>query len=88
MILYQVLHELQIRPVVILGACPQCRQPLTRDRLAAALAETKQRPTRGHWLIAGVGGLALVVPLRVIPEPQPAIQQQSTATRLDVHGLK
>ena len=28
------LHELQIVLALILGACPLCRQPLTRDRLA------------------------------------------------------
>ena len=36
MTLYQVLHELQIVPALILGACPLCSQPLTPDRLAAA----------------------------------------------------
>jgi hypothetical protein len=36
MTLYQVLRELQI----ILGACPLCSQPLTLDRLAAALTPT------------------------------------------------
>jgi hypothetical protein len=40
MTLYQVLHELQIVLAVILGACPTCRQPLTLNRLAAALART------------------------------------------------
>jgi len=35
MTLYQVLHELQIVPAFILGACPLCCQPLTLDRLAA-----------------------------------------------------
>jgi hypothetical protein len=40
MTLYQVLHELQIVLAVILSACPLCRQPLTLDRLAAALAGT------------------------------------------------
>jgi hypothetical protein len=40
MTLYQVLRELQIALAVILGACPLCRQPLTLDRLAAALAAT------------------------------------------------
>jgi hypothetical protein len=40
MTLYQVLHELQIVLALILGACPLCCQPLTLDRLAAALAVT------------------------------------------------
>jgi hypothetical protein len=40
MTLYQALHELQIVLVVILGAFPLCGQPLTLDRLAAALAGT------------------------------------------------
>jgi hypothetical protein len=40
MSLYQVLHELQIVLAVILGACPLCCQPVTLDRLAAALAGT------------------------------------------------
>jgi hypothetical protein len=40
MTLYQVLHELQIVLAVILGACPRCHQPVTLDRLAAALTET------------------------------------------------
>src|SRR5258708_2430978 len=40
MTLYQALHELQIVLALILGACPLCRQPLTLDRLAAALAGT------------------------------------------------
>ena len=40
MTLYQVLHELQIVLALILGACPLCCQPLTLDRLAAALAPT------------------------------------------------
>ena len=40
MSLYQVLHELQMVPTLILGACPLCCQPVTLDRLAAALAET------------------------------------------------
>ena len=40
MTLYQVLHELQIVLAVILGACPLCHQPLTPDRLAAALTPT------------------------------------------------
>ena len=40
MTLYQVLHELQIVLTLILGACPPCRQPVTLDRLAAALAGT------------------------------------------------
>jgi len=38
--LYQVLHELQIVLALMLGACPLCCQPLTLDRLAAALAGT------------------------------------------------
>jgi hypothetical protein len=38
MTLYQVLRELQTLLAVILGACPLCHQPLTLDRLAAALA--------------------------------------------------
>ena len=36
----QVLHELQIVLAIILGACPLCCQPLTLDRLVAALAGT------------------------------------------------
>jgi hypothetical protein len=40
MTLYQVLHELQLVLAVILGACPLCRQPVTLDRLAAALDGT------------------------------------------------
>ncbi len=40
MTLYQVLRELQLVLAVILGACPLCRQTVTLDRLAAALAET------------------------------------------------
>jgi hypothetical protein len=40
MTLYQVLRELQIVLAVILGACPLCPQPLTLDRLAAALTPT------------------------------------------------
>ena len=40
MTLYQALRELQIMLAVILGACPLCHQPLTLDRLAAALAGT------------------------------------------------
>ena len=40
MTIYQVLHELQIVPALILGACPLCCQPLTLHRLAAALAGT------------------------------------------------
>ena len=40
MTLYQVLHELQIVLALILGACPLCCQPLTLDRLSAALAGT------------------------------------------------
>jgi hypothetical protein len=40
MTLYQVLHELQIVLALILGACPLCCQPLTLDRIAAALTGT------------------------------------------------
>jgi hypothetical protein len=40
MTLHQALHELQIMLAVILGACPLCTQPLTLDRLAAALTGT------------------------------------------------
>ena len=40
MTLYQVLRELQIVLAVILGPCPPCRQPVTLDRLAAALTPT------------------------------------------------
>jgi hypothetical protein len=40
MTLYQVLHELQIVLALILGACPLCCQPVTLDRLSAALAGT------------------------------------------------
>ena len=40
MTLCQVLHELQIVLALILGACPLCSQPITIDRLAAALAPT------------------------------------------------
>jgi hypothetical protein len=40
MTLYQVPHELQIVLALILGACPLRCQPLTLDRLAAALAGT------------------------------------------------
>ena len=40
MTLYQVLRELQIVLAVILGACPPCRQPVTFNRLAAALTPT------------------------------------------------
>jgi hypothetical protein len=40
MSLYQVLRELQIVLALILGACPSCCQPVTLDRLAAALAGT------------------------------------------------
>ncbi len=40
MTLYQVLRELQLMLAVILGTCPLCTQPLTLDRLAAALAGT------------------------------------------------
>jgi hypothetical protein len=44
MTLYQVLRELQIVLALILGACPLCCQPLTLDRLAAALGITPQNP--------------------------------------------
>ena len=40
MTLYQVLRELQIVLAVILGTCPLCRQPVTLNRLAAALTPT------------------------------------------------
>ena len=40
MSLYQVLRELQIVLALILGACPLCTQPITLDRLAAALTPT------------------------------------------------
>jgi hypothetical protein len=40
MSLYQVLRELQLALTVILGACPLCCQPVTLDRLAAALSAT------------------------------------------------
>jgi hypothetical protein len=40
MTLHQALHEMQIVLALILGACPLCRQPLTPDRLAAALTPT------------------------------------------------
>jgi hypothetical protein len=40
MTLYQVLRELQIVLAVILGACPLCHQPVTLDRIAAALDGT------------------------------------------------
>ena len=40
MTLYQVLRELQIVLAVILGTCPRCCQPVTLDRLSAALAGT------------------------------------------------
>jgi hypothetical protein len=40
MTLYQALRELQIILALILGACPPCCQPVTLDRLAAALAAT------------------------------------------------
>ena len=40
MTLYQVLHELQIVLALILGACPLRRQPLTLERLEAALTPT------------------------------------------------
>jgi hypothetical protein len=34
------MHELQLVLAVILGGCPICCQPLTLDRIAAALAAT------------------------------------------------
>lgn len=37
---YQVLRELQITLAVLLGGCPLCSQPVTLDRLAAALTGT------------------------------------------------
>jgi hypothetical protein len=37
MSLYQVLRELQVVLTLILGARPLCCQPVTLDRLAAAL---------------------------------------------------
>ena len=40
MTLYQVMRELQIALALILGACPLCCQPVTLDRLAAALTGT------------------------------------------------
>jgi hypothetical protein len=40
MTLYQALRELQIVLALILGACPLCTQPLTLDRLTAALTPT------------------------------------------------
>ena len=40
MTLYQVLRELQLVLALILGACPLCRQPVTPDQLAVALAAT------------------------------------------------
>ena len=40
MTLYQALRELHIVLALILGACPLCRQPVTLDRLAAALTPT------------------------------------------------
>jgi hypothetical protein len=40
MSIYQVLRELQIVLAVILGACPLCHQPVTLDRLPAALTPT------------------------------------------------
>jgi hypothetical protein len=40
MSLYQVLCQLQTVLALILGACPLCYQPVTLDRLAAALAGT------------------------------------------------
>lgn len=40
MTLYQDLHELQIVLALILGACPLCCQPVTPERLTAALTPT------------------------------------------------
>jgi hypothetical protein len=40
MTLYQALRELQIVLALILGACPLCSQPVTLNRLAAALTGT------------------------------------------------
>jgi hypothetical protein len=40
MTLYQVLHEQRIVLAVILRACPLCTQPITLDRLDAALTAT------------------------------------------------
>ena len=40
MTLYQVLRELQTVLILITGTCPICCQPITLDRLAAALAGT------------------------------------------------
>ena len=40
MTLYQVIRELQIVLALILGACPLCCQPITLNRLAAALTPT------------------------------------------------
>jgi hypothetical protein len=40
MTLYQAIRELQIVLALILGACPLCCQPVTLDRLAAALTAT------------------------------------------------
>jgi hypothetical protein len=40
MTLYQVMRELQIVLALILGACPLCHQPVTPDRLTAALTPT------------------------------------------------
>jgi hypothetical protein len=40
MSLYQVLRELQLVLALILGACPLCCQPITLNRLAAALTPT------------------------------------------------
>jgi hypothetical protein len=40
MTLYQVLRELQLMLALILGACPLCHQPVTLDRLSAALTPT------------------------------------------------
>ena len=37
MTLYQVLRELQIVLAVILSACPLCSQPVTPERLEAAI---------------------------------------------------
>jgi hypothetical protein len=40
MSLSQILRELQVVLALILGACPRCCQPVTFDRLAAALTPT------------------------------------------------
>ena len=59
MSLYQVLRELQLVLSVILGACPLCCQPVTLDRLAAALTPTYQSTTKSltgnSWLVRNLG---------------------------------